>query len=164
MAEVTKNSAFRRVEVSALAGSSYSLRRLHRLADVRQRLEPAFERLRQLKLYPAGKVESGSEAEDALRALVEYEAGTGNLRRGTELYQNILDLTQAANSKPENSLTDALDRSSLYRAESAVFRRAAQPDLASALEARDRDLWRQWDSKLPNNPFIRRQLEGAHLP
>ena len=60
LAEVTNNSAFRRFEVSALAGSSYSLRGLNRLADARQRVDAAFERLRQLKLYPAGKVEPGS--------------------------------------------------------------------------------------------------------
>src|SRR5207245_2737741 len=111
---------FRRFEASALAGSTYSLRRLGRPADARQRLDAAFERLRQLKLYPAGKVAPGSEAEDALRALAEYEGGTGNLRRATEIYQNIIDLTQAANSRPEKSLTDALDVSNLYRAKAAL--------------------------------------------
>jgi tetratricopeptide (TPR) repeat protein len=164
LAEVQNNSAFRRFEVSALAGSSYSLRRLNRPADARQRLDAAFERLRQLKLYPAEKVEPGSEAEDALRALAEYEAGTGNLKRATELYQNVLDLTQAANSNPENSLTDALDQSSLYRAKSALLRRTAQADLASALEARDRELWQRWDRKLPHNPFVLRQIEAARVP
>jgi tetratricopeptide (TPR) repeat protein len=164
LAEVRNNTAFRRFEVSALAGSSYSLRRLGRPADARERLDAAFERLRQLKLYPAEKVETGSEAEDALRALAEYEVGTGNLRRATELYQNILDLTETTNSKPENSLTDALDRSSIYRAMSALLGRAAKADLASALEARDRDLWQQWDRKLPNNAFVHRQLEFARLP
>jgi serine/threonine protein kinase len=164
LAEVRNNTAFRRFEVSALAGSSYSLRRLGRPADARGRLDAAFERLRQLKLYPAEKVETGSEAEDALRALAEYEVGTGNFRRATELYQNILDLTETTNSKPENSLTDALDRSSIYRAMSALLGRAAKADLASALEARDRDLWQQWDRKLPNNAFVHRQLESARIP
>ena len=164
LAEVTNNSSFRRFEVSALAGSSYSLRRLNRPAEARQRLDAAFERLRQLKLYPAGKIESGSEAEDVLRALAEYEAGTGNLKRATELYQIVLDLTQAANSKSENSLTDALDRSSIYRAKSVLHRRAAQADLASALEARDRELWQHWDRKLPHNPFVLRQIEAALVP
>ena len=162
LAEVRNNSAFRRFEVSALAGSSCSLRRLGRPADARQRLDAAFERLRQIKLYPAGKVEPGSEAEDALRALAEYEADTGNLWRAIEIYQNILDLTQAANSRPENSLTDALDQSNLYRAKAALYRRAGQAGLASAPEARRRELWEAWDRKLANNAFVRRQLEAAH--
>jgi hypothetical protein len=82
--------------------------------------------------------------------------------RAIETYQNILDLTQAANSRPENSLTDALDQSNLYRAKAALYRRAGLAGLASASEARRRELWEAWDHKLPNNAFVRRQLEAAH--
>jgi tetratricopeptide (TPR) repeat protein len=160
LAEVTDNSAFRRFEVSALAGSSYSLRQLGRSRDARQRLDAAFERLRQLKLYPAGKVAPGSEAEDALRALAEYEAGNGDIQPAIDRYEEILNLTRAANSRPETSLSDALDRSNLYRAKAALHRRGGQVDAALALEARCRDLWQLWARKLPDNLFVGRQIQA----
>ncbi|HWW85977.1 MAG TPA: hypothetical protein VNZ26_20415, partial [Vicinamibacterales bacterium] len=160
LAEVTDNSAFRRFEVDALAGSSYPLRQLGRSGEARQRLDAAFERLRQLKLYPAEKVAPGSEAEDALRALAESEAGNGDLQRAIERYEEILDLTRAANSRPETSLPDALDRSNLYRGKAALHRQAGQADAALALDARCRDLWQAWARKLPNNAFVRRQIQA----
>jgi len=161
LAEVTNNPSFRRYEVNVLAGSSYPLRRLGRVVEARQRLDAAFERLSQLKFYPSSQVKLGSEAEETLRALADCEAGQGNLPRAIEIYQKLLDQIQTAKPEPDTSLTDALRLSNIYRAEALLQRRIGRPDLASALEARSRDLWQQWDRKLPHNAFIRRQLEGA---
>ncbi len=148
LAEITENSAFRRFEVSALAGSSYSLRQLGRSREARQRLDAAFDRLKQLKLYPARKVSPGSEAEDALVALADYDAGAGDFQRAIDRYEEILTLTRAANARPETSLSDAVDRSNLYGAEAAVHRRAG------------RDLWQLWARNLPNNDFVERQIRA----
>jgi tetratricopeptide (TPR) repeat protein len=159
LAEVKNNSSFRRFEVSALVGSSYALRRLGRVVEARQRLDAAFERLTQLKLYPSPQVKLGSEPEETLRALADYEAGNGNFPRAIEIYQKLLDQIQATKPTPETSLADALGLSNIYRAEALLHGRVGHADLVSTLEARSRDLWRQWDRKLPNNPFIRRQLD-----
>ena len=159
-----RNAIMQRFEVSALAGSSYPLRRLGRPAEARQRLDTAFERLRQLKFYPAEKIEPGSEADEVLSALAEHEAETGNAGRALEVYQKLLDLIAAAKPKPESTLKDAVDLSRIYAAKSVLHRRAGQADLASSLDTRRRDLWRQWDGKLPNNTFVRRQQEAASLP
>jgi len=164
LAEVKNNSSFRRFEVSALLGSSYALRQLGRPAEARQRVEGAFERLRQLGLYPVDKVSLGSEAEDALRALADCEAGEGNLRRGLEIYRNLRDQIQGAKPSPETNLLEAVRLSTIYQAEAALDRRARQADLAAALEARRHELWQRWDRKLPNNAFVRRQIEAARLP
>jgi serine/threonine protein kinase len=158
LSEVKNNSSFRRFEVSALVASSYALRRLGRPAEARQRLDAAFERLTRLKLYPSLKVELGSEAEETLRALADYEAGNGAFPRAIEIYQKLLDQIQAAKPAPETRLADALGLSNIYRAEALLHRRVGHADLASALEARSRDLWQQWDRKLPHNAFILRQL------
>ena len=158
LAEVKNNSSFRRFEVSALVGSSYALRRLNRVVETRLRLDAAFERLTQLKLYPSPQVKLGSEAEEALRALADYEAGNGAFPRAIEIYQKLLDQIQATKPNPQTSLSDALGLSNIYRAEAPLQRRVGHADLASALEARSRDLWQQWDRKLPHNTFIRRQL------
>ena len=159
LAEVKNNSSFRRFEVSVLVASSYPLRRLGRVVEARQRLDAAFERLTQLKLYPSPQVKLGSEAEETLRALADYEAGNGSLSRAIEIYQQLLDQIQAAKPNPETSLADDLGMSNIYRAGAQLQRRAGHADLASALETRGRDLWKQWDRKLPNNAFVRRQLD-----
>jgi tRNA A-37 threonylcarbamoyl transferase component Bud32/tetratricopeptide (TPR) repeat protein len=144
--------------VRLLAGSSYPLRRMGRAAEARQRLDAAFERLRQLKFYPADKVETGSEAEEALRALADHEAETGNLPRALQVYQELLDRIAAAKPEPEINLEDATHLSKVYASMAFVERRARRADLASALDARRLELWRRWEQKLPNNPFVVRRL------
>jgi hypothetical protein len=144
--------------VRLLVGSSYPLRRLGRPAEARQRLDAAFQRLRQLKHYPADKIELGSDADEALRALADHEAETGNVPRALQVYGELLDRIAAAKPDPEARLEDATDMSNIYAGMAAVHRRAKQADLASALEARRRDLWRHWEQKLPNNSFVLRQI------
>jgi hypothetical protein len=50
-----------------------------------------FAGLTQLKLYPAEKIETYSDADLALRALADHEADTGNVARVIEIYQELLD-------------------------------------------------------------------------
>jgi tRNA A-37 threonylcarbamoyl transferase component Bud32/tetratricopeptide (TPR) repeat protein len=162
LAEIRDNSSFRRYEVSALAGSTYALRRLDRAAEARQRLDGAFDRLRQAKSYPAGKIKPGSEPDEALCALADYEAGRGNISEAIEIYEKLLGQVLAWEPKPDTSLADAVDVSRLYEALAALHRRARRNDRASALEARRLELWRRWDSRLPQNSFVRRQLDAAN--
>ena len=164
MGEIKDNSSFRRYEVSALVGSTYPLRRLGRSAESRQRLDAAFERLRQVKSYPAEKIKPGSEPDEALSALADYEAGNGHVSQAIEIYQKLLDRLLAAKPKPETSLTDAVHLSRVYKSLAALQRRARQTGSASALEARRLELWRGWDSRLPQNSFVRRQLNAAKGP
>ncbi len=164
LAEIPKNTSFRRYEVNALARSADPLRRLGRAPEARRRLDSAFERLSQLKQYPAERVMPGSETEDALRELAVFEAGNGNVRRAVEICDKLLVQLQAAKLNPETDLDIAVDLSNLYGKTAALHRRTAHPDLASALDAKRLELWRQWDGKLPNNAFVRRQLAAARFP
>ena len=164
LAEIKGNPNLERKEVEALAACSYPLRQLGRNAEARQRLDAAFARLRQLNLYPARQIELGGEADAALRALAEYESGTGNLPRAVGIYQDLIEKVLAGSPKPESSLADALDLSNLYGAAARLHRRTGRTDLASSLEARRLDLWRQWDRKAPENAFIRRQLSASLVP
>ena len=157
LAGIKNNSVARSNEARALAASTYPLRQLGRSAEARRRLDDAFSRLREIKLYPAEKIEPGSVLSQALCALAEFEAAAGNVRRGIEIYQELIVKTLAA-SKPEDRLEDATDLSNLYHAQAQLHRRARQPEAAGALDARRVELWRQWDQKLPDNPFIKRQL------
>ncbi len=157
--EVQNNSRFRRDEVSALAGSSYALRALGRAGEARRRLDAAFTRLKDLKLYPAEQILAGSEPESALRALAEWEAEAGNTARAIEIYESLLAAEMAAKPQPETVLADALHLSNIWAAKAALHRRIGQPDLAAVLVTKRRDLWRQWDRKLPHNAFVERQLQ-----
>jgi len=158
LAEVKNNVSLQRYEVKALAGSSYPLRPLGGPGEARQRLDAAFERLRQLKMYPAEKIKAGSEADDTLSALANHEAETGNVARALEVYQELLDRIGAAKPKPETILQDAVHLSRIYAAKAVLHRRAGQDELASALEAHRLELWRHWERELPKNSFVLRQL------
>jgi hypothetical protein len=162
MSEIKNNSSFRRYEVSLLAGSTYPLRRMGRAAEARQRLDLAFERLRQSKAYPAEKIKPASEPDTTLSALADYEADElHNFPRAIEIYTELLGKVFAYGMKPELYLADAVDASRLYAALEALYDRTGQRDLRSAFEARRLTLWRHWDSRLPNNNFVRRQLKLA---
>ncbi|MGO9260650.1 MAG: protein kinase domain-containing protein [Bryobacteraceae bacterium] len=144
--------------VRLLAGSSYPLRRLGRPAEARQRLDDAFQRLRVLNYYPVDKVDPGGEAAEALQALADHEADTGNIPHALRLYQELLDLIAAAKPEPETNLDDATELSNLYAAMAAVERRAGHAGLAAALNARRLGLWRLWERKLPGNAYVLRQI------
>ena len=163
MAEIKNNGSFRRFEVSALAGSSYPLRQLGRGAEARERLDAAFEILRQMKTYPAEKVKPGSEPDVTLRALADYEADNGDIPAAKGVYEKLLGQIEAWKPAPETSLTDAVDMSRVCAALAALRRRSHETSLASALETQRLELWRHWDRKLPNNAFVRRQLEAVNV-
>jgi tetratricopeptide (TPR) repeat protein len=164
LAEVKNNPRFRRLEVYSLAESTYALHRLRRSAEARQRLDAAFARLRELKLYPADRIALGSESELTVQASVDLEAGLGNLARALEIARQLVEDVLRSKPEPEQSLTDASRLSGLYRGVADLERRAGHPDRASALEARRRHLWQHWDRKLPNNAFVLRQLATTPTP
>ena len=145
-------------EIDVLAGAADTLRTLNRPAEARKRLDKAFALLAELKLYPADKIEPESEAGRALCALAEYQADAGNLARGVEIYEGLLQRLYAGGAKPETNLQDAVNLSGIWTSLAALYRRSGRQDRASMLETRRVDLWRQWERKLPNNPFVLRQL------
>jgi hypothetical protein len=161
LAEVTNDPQARRIEINALTASTYPLRQMGRADEARARLDAAFARLSELKLYPAEQIQPGSEADHALRARAEYEAGSRNISKAIETYQHLLDRILASKPEPDSRLIDALRIATVYRAMALLHRRAGMTGLAATLAARDLELWRRWDQKLPNNSFVRRQLELA---
>jgi tetratricopeptide (TPR) repeat protein len=161
LAEIKNNTTFPRVESQALVGSSYALRRLGRSAEAHERLAAAFERLTQLKLYPADRITLGSEADYALRALADDEADNGNVSRAIDIYQDLLLRILAANPKPEDSLADATRLSRLYASAAALNQRFGKADVASTLETRRAALWQHWARQLPDNPFVLRQASAT---
>ena len=161
MGEVQRNNVIQRFETETLVGSSYALRRLGRSAQARERLDAAFERLRELNLYPSERVAAGSATYKALCALADLESARGDVPGAINIYENLLLQVQAANIDPQGSLDDAVDLSNLYRALAELDMSNRKPDRATALAALRLELWQNWDHKLPNNPYVGRQLVAA---
>jgi predicted Ser/Thr protein kinase/tetratricopeptide (TPR) repeat protein len=158
MAEVKDNSKARRYEVWALAGSSYALRRLRRPDESRQRIDAAFAILRDLKDYPAAGVTLGEAVDAALRALADHYAGTGQTAAAIATCEELLEKVLASNPHPDTVLRHANGISRIYRDLANLRRRAGDVSRAATLDQQRLELWRHWDKKLPNNPFVRRQF------
>ncbi len=160
LASIKDNSRARRKEAETLAHSTYPLRKLGRGAEAHARLDAAFTRLKDLKMYPSEEVRLVSELDHALRAEAELEADR-DVRHGIELYQQLLTRILASKPEPETSLERANEFSTLYEAMASLHRRAGQVPEAAALEERRLEIWRTWDRKLPKNAFVLRQLKTA---
>ena len=154
LAEIANNASFRRIEASALAGSTYPLRDLGRSAEARQRLDAAFDRLRRIKAWPAERIQPASEPDDVLCALAAQE----DLTRAIEVYEDLLRGIQAWGAKPDSNLGDAVAVSRIYKALAELNRRAGQKDRASILDAQRLKLWQEWNARLPHNFFVGKNL------
>jgi tetratricopeptide (TPR) repeat protein len=146
--------------INLLAGSSYALRTLGRAAEARRRLDRAFDLLKELNLYPAERIEIGGEAHRALAALADSEADSGDIAAAIARYQDLLRRTAAGAARSDVSLTTAVELSNVYRSLIALHYRHGQLEDAAAVNARRLQLWHIWSEKLPNNAFVRRQLDS----
>jgi serine/threonine protein kinase len=161
--EIPNDVAARRVEALLLAGSSYAARWIHREKDARDRIDDAFRLLDETKDYPAESISAGSEADITMRALADHYAETGQREQALEIYQELFRKIMASNPDPQNDLLNAVYVSRLHTSLATLLRGMGKGDEAALLEADRLELWRYWKGKLPNNPFVQRQLE-ARLP
>jgi tetratricopeptide (TPR) repeat protein/predicted Ser/Thr protein kinase len=159
--EVKNNAKARRAESLLLAGSSYVLRALHRSAEAKERIDTALSLLRETKDYPTDRINPDNEVDAALRALGDDLAETGEPQRAAEVYQDLLDKTMAFKPDPQNDLRHATKLSRTYQALAALDRRNGRVEDASTLDARRIEMWRHWQAKLPNNPFVLQQIAAA---
>jgi serine/threonine protein kinase len=161
--EIPNDVDARRVEAILLAGSSYAARWIHHEKDAKDRVDAAFRLLNETKDYPAQSVRVGSEADTAMRALADHYAETGQLEQALEIYQELFRKVMASNPDPQNDLLNCVYVSRLHTSLATLLRRVGRKDGAVPLEAGRLELWQYWNRKLPNNPFVQRQLE-ARLP
>ena len=161
--EIPNDVAARRAEALLIAGSSYPARWIHREKDAKDRIDAAFRLLKETKDYPAGIIDAGSEADTAMRALADHYAETGQIEQALETYQELLRKIMASNPDLPNNLLNSVYVSRLHVSLATLLRRMGRKDQAEPLEADRLKLWECWNRKLPNNPFVRRQLE-ARLP
>ena len=159
--EVPEDVTARRLEAVLLAGSSYPLRRLHRAHDSQERIDAAFRILRDTQDYPAEVVPPDSEAAVTLRALADHSSETGKPQAAIALYQELLRKMTASNPDPRNDLPNATRLSDAQASLAAILRRVGRNPEAAAIQKQRLETWQSWDHKLPNNPFVRRQLASS---
>lgn len=156
--EVPNDVDARRVEALLLAGSSYAARCARREDDARARIDAAFRLLRETKDYPAEAIMPGSEADSALNALADDYAEMGQSIKAVDCYYELRRQIMASNPDPRNDLVNAARISRLDDSLAALLRRVGRTAAAAALEENRLKLWRDWGRRLPNNPFVLRQI------
>jgi serine/threonine protein kinase/tetratricopeptide (TPR) repeat protein len=156
--EIKDNVPARRDKALVLANSSYALRRLHRTAEARRRVDDALHILKETKDYPSDRIALDSKLKAVLQALADQRAAEGQVMKAIEEYDALLAKVMAAKPDVDNDLRTAYDLSLLYEDFGRLQRLAGATAQAEALDAKRRSLWTHWNGKLPNNPFVLRRL------
>jgi serine/threonine protein kinase len=161
LSEIQDNSKARRGEAQLLALSAYPLRRLGRKAEAQKRIDRAFELLRQIKVYPAPKIDTEDESLSVLRAFGSHLEETGEFRRAYDVYADLMNKLLASHPDPDNDLRHATTLSQLYEAVARTGFRVGESEQAHNAGALRLKIWRHWSKKLPNNAFIQREFAAA---
>jgi tetratricopeptide (TPR) repeat protein len=156
----------RREEARLLARSSYPLRSLGRSAEARARIDASFELLRSAGDFPAKAISPDREVAKSLRALADWQEGSGDDAGAMKTYGELLDGVLALRPDVEHDLRPASDLSGIYLAFARVLNHAGQTDRAAEIMSRRTGMWTAWDRRLPGNAFVLRQLHAttATLP
>jgi tetratricopeptide (TPR) repeat protein len=161
LGEIKDHPEARRGEVEILSGSAYALRRLNRSNEAQDRIATAFRLLRKVNDYPADRIAPYSAAYEALRASGDHLAETGQPQHALPIYEDLLDKVMVSKPDVQNDLAHALALSQIYGSLAALYRHSGQSNRGKEIAALRSELWSHWDRKLPNNSFVRRQLEAA---
>ncbi len=157
--EIKPNASSQLAEVDLLAASSYAARWIGRGEDARERINKAFLPLRDLRLYPADKVEPMSEAYDALQAQADDYAETGQIVSAIGAYQDLLAKLVAWKPDLDEDLRDATCIARTWTALAVLLRKAGHVNDATELEKQRAALFVHWKTKLPNGDFLIRQSQ-----
>src|SRR5262249_30944188 len=91
LGEVENNGEIKRRQARLEAGSSYALRRLRRVNEAKQRIDAAFQLLRETKDFPAKSFNPGDDVYFAIRALGDHLAETGEPQSAAALYRDLVE-------------------------------------------------------------------------
>jgi len=162
--EAKTNTGTQLYAADLLAGSSYPSRWVGRDNEARQRVEEAFQLLRDAHEFPSDKVEPMGRTYNVVRASADNYAETGQTDKAIVTYQELLDKLMAWKPDLENDLRDATCISRTWTALATLLRRSGRTEEAGRLEAQRTDLWNHWNSKLANAQFLLRQSLSQIAP
>ena len=93
-----------------------------------------------------------------MRALADQHAESGEPNQALEAYQDLRGKILKSSPDAQNDLLNAAQLSRLDATLAGLLRRAGRSEEAAALDQNRLELWRRWARKLPNNPFVQRQI------
>jgi hypothetical protein len=116
--------------------------------------------------FPAKAISPDREVAKSLRALADWQEGSGDDAGAMKTYGELLDGVLALRPDVEHDLRPASDLSGIYLAFARVLNHAGQTDRAAEIMSRRTGMWTAWDRRLPGNAFVLRQLHAttATLP
>jgi tetratricopeptide (TPR) repeat protein len=131
---------------------------MQRTADAKQRIEAAFRIFRETNQYPADSTEPGGEVQDALCALADHYADTGDRDKAIATYEELMAMLSAWDLRLEDDLRDAAAVSRAWASLERLLHESGRPEGGHALHTARAALWRKWQLKLPDNVFVRHQV------
>lgn len=155
-ARAMKNISGKRDEARLLAKTARPLRRLGRADEAGRRIEAAFELLREMGVYPPPPDGFSPEMDGVVRCQAEHQLETGRAGFSRQTYEQWMRWVQERKIEPQN-LTEVFDFSRFYLDARRAYVALGMTDEAAKLDDRRRQLWVEWDRKLPGNQFIRLQ-------
>jgi serine/threonine protein kinase len=147
--------------IRAAAESTYALREIGRIAEAQRRLAQVRAMFFRNEPPESMLITGYNAGEALLRAEADMDAAAGNPQKAVAMYLLVLRKFEARGYRPRESLTDAL---ALSRRQARLTQLSRQAGDASStgLYATERvALWQGWSGRLPNNPFVLRQLADA---
>lgn len=161
LSEIPSNRRINDYIVWAHSGASYVLHRLQQPAEAERRVAAAQELLKKGKQWPTAKISMGQEAEAYLRASAEHHLANRKPELAWEAYRELERLIEASHPHPNSDLRHANGLSRLYEGLAKAAKLSNHPSEAAQYSQLRLALWRQWDRKLPGNPFVQRQLAAS---
>jgi tetratricopeptide (TPR) repeat protein len=158
--EVRNNVRAQRDTALILANSSYALRLLKRPEESERRLSAALQILTETKDYPAERIALDSPVYAVLLAGADHHADTGDQARALREYETLVERVLASKPDVENDLREAYGLSLLYEGLARRQRAMAATSQADQSDEKRQALWNHWNGKLPQNPFVLRQLQA----
>jgi tetratricopeptide (TPR) repeat protein len=164
LSEIRNNVRAQRDKALILANSSYALRNLKRHGESERRVNEALAILTETKDYPAARVALDGPLFAVLQASADHHAATGDPSRSLREYEALLEKVLASQPDVQNDLREAYGLSLMYENLAERQRALGATTQADDSDAKRLALWKHWNGKLPQNPFVLRQLEPQSAP
>jgi tetratricopeptide (TPR) repeat protein len=154
--ETPKMTKTQRARAELLAKSTDPLRRLGRGSEAGDRLDTALEILEETKDLPAAGIALDSPQFAVLSARAETAAANGRIEEAARGYEEILSKAKYDTpwAAPEKDLRSAQRLARLLRALTSTYVQAGNETKAEEVRARQHELARVWQARLPGNPTV----------
>jgi hypothetical protein len=155
--DAPKTTKSLRTRAELLAKSTYPLRSLGRGHEAGQRVDAAVTMLEETKDLPAAGVALDSPQLAVLCAQADDAAANGHTAEAAAAYAEILSKAkyEAPWAVPEQDLRSAQRLARLLRTLTSLYVQAGEKTKADAIRARQQELARVWEAKLPGNPVVK---------